>query len=299
MVIDRPGKVTERIMLLGRRESCVYLLKGDGEYSLLGGGMVHIVPDVIDQLEAFGIRETEVRRMMILHSHFDHCGIIPYFKKRWPWAKVTTSERAQTLLSTPKVISSIQDLNVMLLAKYGREKEAEALGLSFEGIRVERVVKDGDVLPCGDLSMKILEVPGHSSCSIAVYVPEEKALFASDAGGIPFGNRIFTAANSDFDQYIKSLQKMSAYEVDVFLPEHYGARTGGAARFFIRDAVVAAAAVRRMLETSFEKTRDIHESTQEITDRLMADAPKDFLPREIIALVVGQMVNQIAKRKTA
>ena len=61
MIIDQPGKVTDRILLLGRRESCVYLLKGRNEYALLGGGMVSIVPDVLEQLDAFNIDENKIR----------------------------------------------------------------------------------------------------------------------------------------------------------------------------------------------------------------------------------------------
>ena len=86
MVIIQPGSVTNRILLLGRKESCVYLLKGDEELALIGGGMVHIVPDVIKQLQNFRIPEDKIKRIIILHAHFDHCGIVAFFKKRWPWA---------------------------------------------------------------------------------------------------------------------------------------------------------------------------------------------------------------------
>ena len=93
MIIDKPGKVTDRIFLLGRKESCVYILKGKEEYALLGGGTAYIVPEVVEQLKEFAIAEHKIKRIVILHSHFDHCGIVPFFKKRWPWAKVTASSR--------------------------------------------------------------------------------------------------------------------------------------------------------------------------------------------------------------
>ncbi|RLC31132.1 MAG: hypothetical protein DRH32_04710, partial [Deltaproteobacteria bacterium] len=80
MFIDRPGKITERILFLGRREACVYLLKGRGEYALIGGGMAYIVPEILDQLRIHDINEEKIRRIIILHSHFDHCGIVEFFK---------------------------------------------------------------------------------------------------------------------------------------------------------------------------------------------------------------------------
>lgn len=296
MVIDQPGNVTDKIVLLGRKESCVYLLKGQNEYALLGGGMVTIVPDMLEQIKAFNIDENKIRRMIILHSHFDHCGIIPFFKKRWPWATVTASARAGEQLSSPKIIQSISFLNEMLLARAGLEKAAKDLGLGFNGITVEAVVAGGDVLRCDELSLEIIDVPGHSSCSVAVYVKEQKALFASDAGGIPAGDWIFTAANSNFNQYQESLRKMADYAVDVFLAEHFGALTGLDGRDFLRRSMDFAVQTRNLLEASYARTGNVEQSSAEITDLLMEKIPGALLPKEIIAMVVGQMFNFIARQ---
>lgn len=282
--------------MLGRKESSLYILKGKDEYALLGGGMVHIVPEMLDQLKAFDIQEEKIKRMFILHAHFDHCGVIPFFKKRWPWSTVTASAKAKELLSAPKVIKGIETMNQGLLEKYGRQKEAETLGLGFSGIDVEQVVKGGDTLSCGDLTLEVIDVPGHSSCSIAVYVPQEKAMFASDAGGIPFGDEIFTAANSNFDKYQESLNKMAAYDIEVHLPEHYGARTGQDGRDFLQKAIVAAKQSRKILEESLHRTKDIKKSVEEITAKVMDAAPPDFLPKDIITIVVGQMFKYLSKQ---
>lgn len=296
MIIDRPGKVTDRILLLGRKESCVYILKGEEEYALLGGGTAYIVPEVVEQLKEFAIAEQKIKRIVILHSHFDHCGIVPFFKKRWPWAKVTASSRAKDLLSDPKVIESIDYLNKALIAEHGREKEGEDLGLEFSGIDVEEVVKGGDILSCGDLSMEVIDVPGHSSCSVAVYVSGERAMFGSDAGGVPLGDQVFTSANSNFDKYQESLEKMAGYEIEVYLAEHFGARTGDDGRGYLEKAMEAAIKTRGILEASYARTRDVKKSTEEVTDRLMTMLPEGFMPRDIIAMVAGQMLRYIARQ---
>ena len=294
MIIDHPGNVTERILLLGGKASCIYLLKGDGEYAILGGGMTYIVFDVIRQLQEFNIEEKKIKQMVILHSHFDHCGIVPFFKRRWPWIQITASARAKELLDKPKVIESISFLNEMLLAERGLEEKAETPGLEFGEINVDHIVGEGDVIPCGDLSMEVIETPGHSSCSIAVYVPQEKAMFASDAGGIPFGDKVFTTANSNFDRYQDSLEKMAGYEIDVYLAEHFGARTGDDGRDYLRQSINDAMETRGILEASYRKTQDVQKSIQEITDRFMEWVPDGFMPRDIIEMVIGQMLKYIA-----
>lgn len=299
MVFETPGKITDRIWLVGRRESCAYIVGGEDDYALLGGAMAYVAPDVLDQLTRFGIDETRIRRIVILHSHFDHCGMVPFLKRRWPWAVVTASARSKELLQKPKVVAHIAALNQALVASSGLPGDTGADDLRFDGIAVEAVVGDADTLPCSNLSLEIMEVPGHSSCSIAVYVPEEKALFASDAGGVPFGDKIFTAANSNFDLYQASLSKMAARDVAIHLAEHYGARSGEEGRRFLQDALAAAAETRQFLEAAFTATGDEARTAAIITDRIMAEAPVDFLPREVVTLVAGQMVHYIAKTMAA
>jgi glyoxylase-like metal-dependent hydrolase (beta-lactamase superfamily II) len=299
MIITKCGKVTDRILLLGRDESSVYILKGKDEYALVGGGMVHIVPDMLEQLKLYEIEEEKISRIFILHAHFDHCGIVPFFKKRWPRAIVTASAKAKELLSAPKVIEGIEAMNRALLDKHGCRKKAETLGLSFSGIDVEEVVKDGDVLSLGDLGLEVLEVPGHSSCSVAIWVPQEKAMFASDAGGIPCGDEIFTAANSNFDQYQESLNKMAAYNIEVHLAEHYGARIGEEGRNFLKKSIADAQKTRKIFEETIQRNKDLKKSADELTDRIMEKTPAEFLSRDVLSIVVGQMVKYLNKQMTA
>lgn len=299
MIINKCGKVTDRILLLGRNESSVYILKGKDEYALVGGGMVHIVPEMLEQLKTYEIEEEKISRIFILHAHFDHCGVVPFFKKRWPRAKVTASAKAKELLAAPKVIESIETMNQALLEKHGCRKKAETLGLSFSGIEVEEVVKGGDVLSLGDLTLEVLDVPGHSSCSIAIWVPQEKAMFASDAGGIPYGDEVFTAANSNFDRYQESLKKMAAYNIEVHLAEHYGARIGEDGRNYLKKSIADAEKTRKIFEETIRRNKDLKKSTEELTGKIMGKTPEEFLSRDVLQIVVGQMVKYLNKQMAA
>jgi glyoxylase-like metal-dependent hydrolase (beta-lactamase superfamily II) len=295
MIIENAGKVTDKILLLGKKESNVYLLTDHDEYVVIGGGMIHIAPDVVNQLETLVIDEKKITRIIILHAHFDHCGLVPFLKKKWPWAKVTASFRAKELLATPKVSESMKAMNQGVLAMYGQEKAAKEMGFEFSDIVVEDPVRGGDILGCGSLTLEIIDVPGHSSCSIAVYVPQEKAMFASDAGGIPSGDQIFAAANSDFDKFQNSLKKMAAYDINVHLAEHGGAFTEEDGRSFLKRSIETAEKVRQMLESSYERTMDEKKTTEEITDIFLAEGSGQYLPKDVLSMVVGQMTRYIAR----
>ena len=296
MIIETPGKVSDHITMFGRKESCVYMVSCDEERILIGGGTAYIIPEMLEQTASLGIDENTISHLVILHAHFDHCGIVPFFKKRWPKVRIAGSERAGTLLTTPKVVDAIGGLNQFMITQYGRQEQARELGIEFTAVDVDPTLKDGDTLTCGRLHLNIIETPGHSSCSISVYIPEEKALFASDAGGIPFGDDVFTAANSNFDQYMASLEKMSAYDVDIYLAEHFGARTGADGRSFLQKSRASAVKARQLLEASYARTRDIDKSTQEMTEFFMKNSPEGFFPAEVTSLVVRQMLSYLAKK---
>jgi glyoxylase-like metal-dependent hydrolase (beta-lactamase superfamily II) len=295
MIFSSPGKITERITLLGRRESCVYLLDGRTEYAILGGGMAYIIPDVQTQIAKTGIDENLIRRLIIHHTHFDHVGIIPYFKKKWPWASVTASARGAGQLSRPAVIDAIKGINSMMLASMGLSDKAGELGLNYDTIPVEDTPTEGEERRIGDLTLQFMMVPGHSACSMAVYVQELKALFASDAGGIPFEGQVFAAANSNFDLYQASLDKMAGYDVDFHGAEHYGAFTGEDARSFIPKSIEAAIETRKMIEDSLKRTNSAELTSEEITGWLAANAGEYFLPRDVLKMVVDQMTGWLAK----
>jgi glyoxylase-like metal-dependent hydrolase (beta-lactamase superfamily II) len=294
MRITKAGWITDRIVLLGREESNVYLLKGD-EHTIVGGGMISIVPDILEQLIAFGIEESRITRLLILHTHFDHCGIAPFFARRWPQLKVVASARGKELLSNPKVVESISFLSQSLISERDMEAKAKELDLTFHGAEVHETVKGGDVVNWGGIELEIIDAPGHSSDSIGAYMPADKALFASDAGGIPFGDHVFAAGNSNFTKYQETLERFNEYDVEVHLAEHYGAFTGEDAKGYMPRSIEAARETRELLETSYRRTRDVEESTWELTDLIMENAPDYFLPKEVMAMVIGQMMRYIAK----
>jgi len=298
MVIQEPGKVTERITLLGLREACVYLLDGRDELALLGGGMVTAIPAVLEQITGLGIDVKKIGRIVITHAHFDHVGIVPYFRRRWPWLKVTASVRARENLARPAVIKAIADFSALLLAQAGMSERAQEFGLEgLDAFPIDEAVKEGDLLTCGDRTLEIIATPGHSSCSMAVYVREEQALAASDAGGIPFGETIFAAANSNFDQYQDSLEKMSRFPVEAHLCEHYGAFTDAEARQFLPRSMEAARTTRTLIEESLKRTGSVDATVSEIEELLTREAKGYFLPREVMRMVISQMAGFLAKSR--
>jgi ribonuclease BN (tRNA processing enzyme) len=229
-MMSEPGKITERITLLGTPEICFYHVDGGGESALIGGGMAYLAPLVLPQVRAFGIDAKKIRHLVILHTHFDHCGLVPYLKKLWPWMKVAASAQGKSRLSDPRVTQNIAAFNQM-----------------------------------------------------------------ADAAGVQYRNFVFAAGNSNYDLYQESLQRMARYTVEVVLLEHYGAAVGEEAKAFLPNAIKAAENTRALIEKSCRLTGDTDKTTQEITRFVFEQSPDYFLDKEVLSMVIAQMVKFIAK----
>jgi len=294
MRIRTPGKVREGLWFLGQKETGVYLLEGKGCSMLVSGGMSYIVPDILEQFKEFGIDENRIKKILILHSHFDHVGIIPFFKRRHPEIEVLGSERAWELLRMEKAIATINQFSQNVAKRMGKESVYSEYDLDWRDDVSGRMVREGDPIDLGGVEVSILEIPGHSSCCIAAYVPQWKALFPTDGGGIPFDETVVTSGNSNYTKYQKSLERLRPLEVEYYCADHYGYVTGEEARQFISRAIEMAKKKRIEMEEAYRATRDIDAAAKLLIASFYDENPNYFLSPDIFLDVHRQMIRHLA-----
>lgn len=289
------GKVNSNLWYLGRKESGMYLLEGEKESMLISAGISFILGDVLAQIKAFGIDEKKIKSLLILHSHFDHVGTVPYFKRTYPELVIYASQRAWDILTMPKAIETMNAFSRMVAAKEGLQAVLEKYDTEWRSDIVGKTVAQGDVLAVEGMEVRIMETPGHSSCSITAYIPSLKTLLPSDAGGIPIDDAIFPSGNSNYTQFEQSLEKMKDLEVDFYCADHYGYITGDEARNYTGRTIEETRKLRARIEDIYKKSGNIEDSANILTEELFKRHPDYFISKEIIAGVFGQMVKHIAK----
>jgi len=294
MRIRKPGRVNERIWFLGREESGVYLLEGKEDSMIVSGGLSYIVPDMLQQLHEFGIEEKRIKKLLILHSHFDHVGIVPFFKRRLPAMEIYASPRAWEVLQMDKAILTINEFGRSVAQRMERGNIYSIYDLEWRKDVSGKTIREGDRIDLGGMGVSILEIPGHSSCCIAAYVPELKALFPTDGAGIPFGQTIVSSGNSNYTLYQRSLEKLKDLEVDSLCADHYGYITGAEAREYISKSIENAKKSRVQMEEVYRSTRDVDAAAQELTSSFYKENPGYFLAPEIFLEVHRQMVRHLA-----
>ena len=294
MRIRNPGKVRDRLWFLGREESGVYLLEGKDGFMIVNGGMSYIVPDLLRQLKEFGIAEEKITKLLILHAHFDHVGVVPFFKRRYPKLEVYASSRAWEILQMEKAINTINEFSRTVTKKLGKEEVYSTFDLDWRDDVTGKTIREGERIDLGGLEVSISEIPGHSSCCIAAYVPEFKALFPTDGGGIPFDETIMTSGNSNYTKYQQSLEKLKGLEVEYYCADHYGYVIGEEAREFISKSIEMARQQRARIEEAYRSTKDIDLAAQKLISSFYNENSNYFLSPEIFLDVYRQMVRHIA-----
>jgi 2-aminobenzoylacetyl-CoA thioesterase len=289
------GRVNSNLWYLGRKESGMYLLEGKNESMLISAGISFILGDVLAQMKSFGIDEKKIKSLLILHSHFDHVGTVPYFKRTYPEIDIYASQRAWDILTMPKAIETMNAFSRMVAAKEGLQEVLAKYDTEWRNDILGKTVVDGDVLAVDGMDVRIMETPGHSSCSISAYIPALKTMLPSDAGGIPIDDDIFPSGNSNYTQFEQSLEKMKDLEVDYYCADHYGYISGEEARDYTRQTIEETRKLRAQIEEIYKKSRDIESSANMLTEELFRRHPDYFISKEIIAGVFGQMVKHIAK----
>ena len=93
MRVKKTGLIDEGLWLLGTEESCVYLLEGSKSSVLISAGLSYILPECFRQIASWGISDKKIDHIIILHANFDHVGVVPFLKRKWPHVTVYASSR--------------------------------------------------------------------------------------------------------------------------------------------------------------------------------------------------------------
>ncbi len=295
MRFRKAGKVADSLWYLGREEAGVYVLEGKASSIMINGGLSYVLPDVLRQMKEFGIDAGKIDKILILHSHFDHVGIIPYFKRAYPAIEVYASEPAWKVLAMPKAIEVINNFSRLSAKHVGLESELAPYDLDWRDDIKGKTLAEGDRIELGGAVLEIICTPGHTNCSISAYEPNLKAMFASDAGGIPYKETSFPSMNTNMDQYIRSLEKLRAYPIAYLCADHYGYITGEEAGSFIDLTLREGRKWKAYMEDVYRKFNgDIDAASKATNEYFYREMPDYVIVPDILESVFRGMYKYIS-----
>lgn len=219
MIIPYKGKITDNLYVTGNAASPAFLMTGK-EPALIDAGLGLMGPVYLDNLKNILGNEKKLRYVFMTHSHFDHCGAVPYLKKMIPGLQTGASSHAKDIFIKPRAVELIRHLNNELAIDQTDEIKRETefcpfeLDLPFPG--------DNEFHLGNGISFEVIATPGHTRDSVSYYFPSMKLLFTGEAAGV-FDNafNIMPEFLSSYEDYMASLEKMASLDIDYLLPGHY------------------------------------------------------------------------------
>ncbi|MGB5984186.1 MAG: MBL fold metallo-hydrolase [Desulfobacterales bacterium] len=286
------GPINDRLLRLGTLQSPVYLVKGR-EHMLVGGAGQWVLESLEAQIREFQIDMPRVRYLFIGHSHFDHCGAVPYLQKKYAHLEVLASQGAAKLFAMEKAVRNIQKFSGLAMETMGVPSQIDGIPLAFDGVTLSRTLGDGDRLDLGEgFNFEFYETPGHSRCSMMAHLPDQRWLFPSDSLPIPVkgGEELVCTASESFISYLNSLEKIADLPIELCAWEHFGCMTGELARTIVPRAVAATQAYKQMLKARAQPPGDVETTTQWGADAWQRATDFAFIPRPVIEYIIRTMV---------
>jgi glyoxylase-like metal-dependent hydrolase (beta-lactamase superfamily II) len=185
----------------------------------------------------------------LTHSHFDHCGSVAYLKAQFPRMKVVCSPKAADVFGRPNAVALIADLN-RSAAGMAADLDIDPSDVQFEPFRVDATAGEGDRFEISpDLSVHVLETPGHTRDFLSYYVPQVELLVASEALGTPDETGyIVTDCLVDYDMHYRSMERLNRLAVTTLCLGHICACTGEDARRHMAASLVQSRRFKDMVE---------------------------------------------------
>ena len=298
MWFREPGKITDRLDFIGARENCLYLLRGN-DMMIIGGGMSWIAPSLEVQFSAMDFEPEKLKYLIVSHSHFDHCGAVPYLKRKFPHIQILASAYAEKIFSKEKAVNYIAFTNKFPIDRLGLQGEYEKLDLKFDGIHVDRIVTEKDIIDLGNgIEVHFLEVPGHTQCSIAAYVPKLKALFPADAAPPPAKDTdsvFYPGPQYNFGMYKQSMERLASLDIEIFASEHFGVVTGTQARQLLQEGLRQTERFQKRIIEIYRQTGDFDGTVQTAAAEILDKNEFDFMGmgREMQLMVLSTVTRRI------
>jgi glyoxylase-like metal-dependent hydrolase (beta-lactamase superfamily II) len=184
--------------------------------------------------------ENRLRWLFITHAHFDHSGTAPYLKRHIPGLKVAASRLAAEIFKKPNAINLIQSLS-----RDYEEQHKTLIGsedIRFDSLEVDRILEDGEIIDLGGgWTFRVIATPGHTRDAVSFYFPGIKALICGEAVGVPDRNfRINPEWLASYKDYMASLEKLAALDVEIIMLSHHYVLTGEEARGYLKKSLEGA-----------------------------------------------------------
>ena len=194
---------------VGTYDLSVFLITSDEGHILINTGLEDSTAQIRENIESLGFRLEDVKILLQMQSHWDHTAALAEIKE------ITGA----AMWTTPADAPILEDGGFSDPHFGGRQ--------SFKPVGVDKIIRDGDLVELGDISLRVHEHPGHTqgSSSYSMVVNEngrDYNVLIANMGTINDGKHLVVDPTYPgvSDDFASTYQRQKAMDVDVWVAAH-------------------------------------------------------------------------------
>ena len=202
-------RVIGNLYSVGTYDLSAFLITSDEGHILINTRLEDSTPLIGKGMESLEFKLEDVKILLTMQAHWDHTAALAEIKK------ITAAEMWATAGDAP------------LLEDGGFSDALFGGKVLFKPVKVDRVIKDGEVIKLGKTRLTLVETPGHTNGSASYTMKVREAgrdydVVIANMASINHGKRMvvnptYPGVSEDF---VETFRKQKALPVDVWVAAH-------------------------------------------------------------------------------
>ncbi len=230
--------------------------------------------------------------IFLTHSHYDHALGSAYIIQRYPEAKVVAGAYAASIFPRDGAKKVMCELDRKFADKCG-VGEYPFLG---DKLRVDIPVNDGDIVEAGDMRFEVIDLPGHTKCSVGYYCRERGLLLSSETLGVYDGGEVIVPSYLvGYEMSLRSIERIEALGVRKLLSPHLGILNEQQTVFFLKNMKQASIAAAEFIAAMIKSGKSDDDIITEFKRRYIKGYIADIYPEDAAELNTSIMIGLIKR----
>lgn len=264
----------------------------DGKCAILYDSGFAFTGDAVAQNVKKLLGNRELDYIFLTHSHYDHALGSVYAKKIWKGARIVAGEYAAKIFAKPTARAVMRDLD-RKFAKTCGVSEYEDL---IDSLAVDIPVADGDIIKAGNMEFRVLNLPGHTKCSVGYYCEEHKLLLCCESIGVYNGkDNVVPSYLVGYQMVLDSIGRVEKLGAEQILVPHYGVVSGDEAKLYLGKARESAVETAQEIVGMLKMGRTKAEIAEFFKNKFYHGYIKVIYPIDAMELNTGITIDLLAR----
>ena len=206
----QPFRIAGNLYYVGTYDLACYLITTTNGNILINTGLAGSAAQIKSNIETLGFNFADTKILLTTQAHYDHMGAMAYIKKM-TGAQLMVDEKEADVLSTGG----------------NSDYALGGHGSTYQPVKPDRLLHDGDSIQLGDMQLIMLHHPGHTkgSCSFLFTVKDDQRAYRVLIANLPtiVTDKPFATITSYpgiASDYAYTLHAMKSISFDIWLASH-------------------------------------------------------------------------------